>query len=240
METGVILSGICVSQKFFRCVLSVIARTVAQIPAAGHRMIKESTLQNKVLYVVGSHCISRGETVMRSTGAIIMSFFAALWGFLALRLGGQALWMQLMPFALSFALALAALNNGRRAAPVPPQERRRIGRTVMIWSFVEGLAIFAGVNLLRNTGHGEWTVALVAVVVGLHFFPLAIGLRVPLYGLTGLGMIGVAAAGVLLVPFGVTQYAAIGLGCAVVLWLTAFVVTAFAPKAGGERQALVH
>ena len=168
---------------------------------------------------------------MRSTGAIVLSFFAAVWAFLALHMSGQVPWMQVMPFALSFALTLAALNSDRHAVPPAPEDRRRIGRTVMIWSFVEGLAIFAGVNVLGNIGHAEWTLPLIAVIVGLHFFPLAIGLRVPLYGLTGLGLIGVAAAGVALVPFGKVQDAAIGLGCASVLYLTAFIVTAFAPKA---------
>jgi len=167
---------------------------------------------------------------MRSTGAIVLSFFAAVWAFLALHMSGQVLWMQVMPFALSFALTLAALNSDRHAARPTPEDRKRIGRTVMIWSFIEGLAIFAGVNVLANTGQAEWTMPMIAVIVGAHFFPLAIGLRVPLYWLTGLGLIAVAAAGVVLVPFGAAQDAAIGLGCASVLYLTAIVVTAFAPK----------
>ncbi len=168
---------------------------------------------------------------MRSTGAIIMSLFATLWAFLALHLSGQGLWIQVMPFVVSLGLILAALNGARHAAPPSLEDRKRIGRTVMIWSAVEGLAIFAGVNVLANTGHGEWTVAFVAAVVGLHFFPLAVGLRAPLYWLTGLGLIGMAVAGVVLVPFGVTQDATIGLGCAMILWLTAFIVIVFAPKA---------
>jgi len=168
---------------------------------------------------------------MRTTGAIVLSFFAAVWAFLALRLTGQPQWAQVMPFVLSFALTLAALNNSRGVPPVTPADRRRIGRTVMTWSIVEGLAIFAAVNVLTNTGHAEWTTAVVAVIVGLHFFPLAIGIRAPVYWVTGLALVGVAGAAVILVPFGATQSAAIGMGCAAVLWLTAFVITAFGPKA---------
>jgi len=167
---------------------------------------------------------------MRSTGAIVLSFFGALWAFLALHTIGQPLWMQVMPFAVSVALALAALNNDRNGPQPTVQERKRRGRVVMLWSFVEGLAIFAGINVLQNTGHADWTVALVAAVVGLHFFPLAMGLRVPLYWATGLGLLAVAAAGVVLVPAGLTQDATIGIGCAAVLYLTAFVITAWTPK----------
>jgi FtsH-binding integral membrane protein len=168
---------------------------------------------------------------MRSTGAIVLSFFGALWAFLALHNSGQPLWAQIMPFVLSFALVLAALNSDRHAQKPTPEMRKRIGRTVMIWSFIEGVAIFAVVNVLHNTGHAEWTVALVAVVVGLHFFPLAIGLRAPIYWLTGVGLLAVAAAGLVMVRAGVAQDAAIGIGCAVVLYVTAFVITAFTPKA---------
>jgi len=171
---------------------------------------------------------------MRSTGAIVLSFFGALWAFLALHATNQALWIQLMPCALSFALGLAARNNDRNGPQPTAQERKRRGRVVMLWSLVEGAAIFAGVNVLQMTGHADWTVALVAVVVGLHFFPLALGLRVPLYWATGVGMVGVAAAAMAVVPAGLMQDATIGIGCAAVLYLTAFIITAFAPKAPAE------
>ncbi len=167
---------------------------------------------------------------MRSNGAIIMCLFAALWGVMALKPSGQALWVQLIPFAVSFALILMALASRRSEVSPTPEERRRINRTVMIWSAVEGVAIFLGVNVLVNTGHGEFTMALIAVLVGAHFFPLAMGLRAPLYWATGLCLIGVAAISVYLVPFGTAQNTLIGLGCATVLWASAFIVTVRTPK----------
>ena len=167
---------------------------------------------------------------MRSTGAIVLSVFAALWAFLALHLVNQPLWMQVMPFAVSLALGLAARNNDRGRPQPTAEERKRRSRTVMIWAAIEGVAIFAGINLLQNTGHAEWTIALVASVVGLHFVPLAIGMRVPLYWATGLGMLGVVAAAVALLPTGSMLDATIGIGSAAVLYLTAFILTAFGPK----------
>ncbi len=168
---------------------------------------------------------------MRSTGAIVLSFFAALWAFLALHSINQPLWMQVMPFALSLALGLAARNNDRGRPQPTAEERKRRSRTVMIWAAIEGVVIFAGVNLLQNTGHADWTIALVASVVGLHFFPLAIGMRVPLYGATGVGMLAVVAAAAALLPTGSMLDVTIGMGSSVVLYLTAFILTAFAPKA---------
>ncbi len=174
---------------------------------------------------------------MRSTGAIVLSFFGALWAFLALHTAGQPLWVQVMPFAISLALSLAARNNDRNRPQPTAEERKRRGRTVMLWAFIEGVVIFAGVNLLQNTGHAEWVVALVASVVGLHFFPLAHGMRVPLYWATGLGLLAVVGAAVALLPAGTMLDATIGIGSAAVLYLTAFILTAFGPKVPAAVEA---
>jgi len=37
---------------------------------------------------------------------------------------------------------------------------------------VEGVAIFVVVNVLNNTGHGNYFISCFALIVGLHFFPL--------------------------------------------------------------------
>ncbi|WP_052025191.1 hypothetical protein [Asticcacaulis sp. AC466] len=159
-------------------------------------------------------------------GVIVLSVFAAIWAFMGLHIAGQPLWAQFAPLVASFMLILLAVTAGRNVPAPSPEERKRVGRTVMIWSAIEGVAIFGGINVLVNMGHAEWEVAFIALIVGLHFFPLAIGLRAPLYWLTGLGLIGAAAAGVALMPFGPAQDTAISLGCAAVLYVTAVIVTA--------------
>eukprot|EP01042_Synura_sphagnicola_P014347 gene14347-18162_t len=121
-----------------------------------------------------------------------MCLFAALWGFMALKPTGLALWIQLIPSAVSLALILMAVVSRRSEVPSTPEARRRINRTVMIWSAIEGVAIFLGINVLVKTGHAEFTMAYIAVIVGAHFFPLALGLRAPFYWATGLCLIAIA------------------------------------------------
>lgn len=169
---------------------------------------------------------------MRPNGVIVLSFFAAIWAILGLHIAGQPVWAQALPVVLSVVLILLAVTGGRNAPPPSPEERKRIVRTVMIWSAIEGVAIFGGINVLVNIGHSEWEIAYIAIIVGLHFFPLAIGLRAPFYWLTGLGLIGAAAAGVVLLPFGPAQSTGISLGCAAVLYLSALVITGQVRKKG--------
>jgi hypothetical protein len=62
----------------------------------------------------------------------------------------------------------------------------------------------------------------VALVVGLHFLPLASTFSVPAYRITAVGVCGAGLAGVAIATrSGPTALAATGLGAAMTLWLTA-------------------
>ena len=83
----------------------------------------------------------------------------------------------------------------------------------------EGIAIPAVIIALKNTGHADLTVAGIAAVVGLHFFPLAVGIPWPIYWFTGIAMMAITAVGFVL-PAGMRDVV-VGAGCAVILWLSA-------------------
>ena len=124
-----------------------------------------------------------------------------------------------IPVLVSSGLIIAAL---RRLAHVPPPasgERVRRARVVGITGGVEGLIIFATVNVLSSLGQREFTVSAVAIVVGLHFLPLARGLRVRLYYATGGVLIALGVAGCF-VPGANWRLLAVSIGAACVLWLT--------------------
>ncbi len=167
---------------------------------------------------------------MRSTGAYVLCFFAAAWGTLALSLLGEPMWLRALPAGLSLVLAGLTALLTRQDVPRSLEYRKHAGRTVALWSVIEGIVIFATVNILGNTGHGDWVVAAIAIIVGLHFYPLAIGLRVPLYALTATVMIAVTAAVLYLLPAGVTANVTIALGGAATLWLTVLAIMATGPR----------
>lgn len=151
---------------------------------------------------------------MRS-GIWILNLFAALWCVAAVVGGELPLPVLIVPVAISGAL----ITWGYRATANFSEARNpRIGRLVGIWSAVEGVTIFLAINVCRNIGAPNASLPVVAIIVGLHFLPLARGFPRPLYYATGTGLvvIGVIA---LLLP-GADRYAFTGFGSAIILWIS--------------------
>jgi hypothetical protein len=73
-------------------------------------------------------------------------------------------------------------------------ESRRIGRLVGLWSGAEGLAILLAAIILGNLGEFSLFTPVLSVIVGAHFFPLARGIPMRLYYLTG-GLLMVLGTG---------------------------------------------
>ncbi len=163
----------------------------------------------------------RGGHRINATGAIIViAGFAALWWVVGVAASGRpSVLLYAIPLLVSSGLIIAALRGLAHVPPLASGERARRARVVGITSGVEGLIIFATVNVLSNIGQREFTVSAVAMVVGLHFLPLARGLRVRLYYVTGGALIALGVAGCF-VPGANSRLLAVSVGAACVLWLT--------------------
>lgn len=160
---------------------------------------------------------------MNRNGAIlVMSTFAAIWWIVgAAQFGRGSLMMYAVGIVISgLMVALDWRRGGRSAAP---EERKRRGRIVGIASAVEGVAIFAAVILLVNLGRRDLIAPAVAVVVGLHFLPLARWLPAPIYYLTGALLVAVGMAGAVVQDLP-ARILAVCIGAAAVLWLSCGVV----------------
>ncbi len=155
---------------------------------------------------------------MRSTGALVLNLFAALWAVLALHALNVPMWQQASPIALSALLIIWAMS--RPAIAGTAEYRKRVRTTVLWSSAAEGVLIFLAINALRNMGRDDLVVAAVAAIVGLHFYPMAIGMRLPFYALTGTAMMVLAGAAAYFLPAGAERDAVIGGGCALVLWMS--------------------
>jgi hypothetical protein len=117
-----------------------------------------------------------------ATGMIMMAFFTLLWGGVAF--GGlkeTSYWLVLLIFpVLSTVFVLNAIKLFRVAKYFPKltseadlAEEKRMGKWFGIIFGAEGLGIFIAINIVINLGHPELTMPVIALVVGLHFFPLA-------------------------------------------------------------------
>jgi hypothetical protein len=117
-----------------------------------------------------------------ATGLIMMAVFTSLWagiGYGGLKDTGY--WFVLIIFpALSVLFVVNAIKLFKAAKHFPKltseadiAEEKRMGKWFGIIFGAEGLGIFIGINVVINLGHPELTMPVLALVVGLHFFPLA-------------------------------------------------------------------
>ncbi len=168
---------------------------------------------------------------MTNTGAIIMGVFAAIWWLVGVRASGYASPLTYgIPILVTGLIVIAALRlRGRhRFEQASPEEEARRGRLVGIASGGEGLAIFVAMIVLGNLGLSDYAAPVIAIIVGLHFVPLARWLPAHLY-------YGTSA---LLIVLGVCGFALrapdrrlliVSVGAACVLWLTCVLVLGRAP-----------
>ena len=173
---------------------------------------------------------------MSGTGAIIMGVFAAVWWAAGVRASGHGspLLTYGVPLVVTGLIVFAALRGRGRSEQVPPEEHARRDRLVGIASGVEGLAIFVAVTVLANVGLSEYTTPVIAIIVGLHFIPLAQRLPARLYYGTGALLLVVGACGFAIRSLDL-RLLTVSVGAACILWLTSALVLA---RARGEDRTV--
>lgn len=162
-------------------------------------------------------------------GIWVLTIFAAIWGAAAVLGTGLSPLLAAVPVAVSIALLFWATRQ--IPAPIPEAEQARIGRLVGIWSAVEGVTIFVGVTFCQNVGASYAVAPVIAIIVGLHFLPLARGIPVPLYYVTGLALVAVGAGALLWLPPS-HQLPLTGGAAAFILWISCVKLVGIARRAG--------
>lgn len=122
----------------------------------------------------------------------VLSLFAALWALVGLVSAGFAGLVVAVPLSVSLAVMVLGWV-AQNKAPIAPEDARRIRRTVRIWSAVEFALIAAAIYGLGQLRLPQYVVPAICAIVGLHFFPLARGLPLPLYNWTGAALVAIAA-----------------------------------------------
>ena len=134
---------------------------------------------------------------MGAMGALIMGFFGATFAEMSLILGlhqsGAVLGLPFLAFAAIAVFALLTLR-----LPGPGVVRTKHAKRVILWSTLgEGLGLFVVANLVVNFGHQNMLIPTVAIVVGLHFIPMARGIPFSPFYATGFALIVPALVGLL-------------------------------------------
>jgi hypothetical protein len=117
-----------------------------------------------------------------ATGLIMMAVFTLMWSGIAFGgLHSGSYWPMLLIFPVLSTLFVVSSIKLFGVAKYYPKltseadiaEGKRAGKWFGIIFGAEGLGIFIGINVVINLGHPELAVPVMALVVGLHFYPLA-------------------------------------------------------------------
>ena len=169
----------------------------------------------------------REATVGTATGVLNMAFFGAVWtvaGSGGIE-GATGVIVLIIGWAIALALCVGSVRLRRVAKGLPrndsPQAQDRQKHNLRRFNLVFGLefvAIVVAVFLLIRLGSGSLIPSVVALIVGIHFFPLATLFEVKVYHLTGAVLCALALATILFVPE--SRLALVGVGSAATLFVT--------------------
>lgn len=163
----------------------------------------------------------------RRQGAIILGIFGCVWAMSGISgiAGGVGVWPTLAALVITVGVIVSAARTDstrtRLRQPHPDWQRR-----YNVIGILEGVAIFAAIAVLIAAGVPGLIPPVVAAIVGVHFLPLASTFDQPEYRWTGSALCLVAVIGLVLFRPATdeTIRAFVGIGAAVVLWVTAVIV----------------
>jgi hypothetical protein len=175
-----------------------------------------------------------------ATGALIMTFFGSFWGLMTMfgMASRQRIWLILVVLLVTIPLAyfsFSLLQDARQLPHVSSPEGE--ARGVMMrrgFAIVGGIefALIAIASILLARAKREELIPLVtALIVGVHFLPLAAIFDVTAYYQTGIAMTLLAGVALIAMFMGKTLggpyvwSVIVGLGNAAILWGTAFYVS---------------
>ena len=111
-------------------------------------------------------------------------------------------------------------NRDAHAAEADSSESKRSGRIFGVVNAIQWTLVFVVATVLARTGHKEWTIPAIILIVGIHFFPLAVAFKVPRHYATGAAMTLLAIFYPLMSSAGPTSPVGC-IGAGIILWASA-------------------
>jgi hypothetical protein len=163
----------------------------------------------------------------RAIAALVMTGFGVWWVFAAMSsINGLTLWIYIVVAIIPAALAGLAFFRLFRMSNLPANPSAaagKLGRNFRIVLIAEVLLIVLAIAVLGRSGRPDLITASIAIIVGLHFLPLAAIFRVPLYYTTG-SMMTTWTIICLIFLQPLSRTISVSIGCGLVLWLTSLIL----------------
>ncbi|MGA7560707.1 MAG: hypothetical protein WBV60_04685 [Terriglobales bacterium] len=173
--------------------------------------------------------MDRNVLVGMTTGASIMFGFGIAWLLIGVLVAPSSTGLRLALLLAGIALGVSVAIMGWRASrlprgTVPPTAEqiaagRAIGRRFGLIFGLETVAILLAVAALNGIHRPDYIPCAIAVIVGLHFFPLAPLFKAPIYNVTGFLGCVIGLAGVV-VADAVFRQEVVSISFGLLLWAT--------------------
>lgn len=181
--------------------------------------------------------VSKGDVRGTASGVMFMAFFGTVWadvGIGGLQVSG-AIWLLLLAILIGAALffsGMALLRGSRNLSNSNVRNSKHVDKWFNIIFATEFALIIIAAVICNYVGHFDWFFPIMAIIVGVHFFPLASLFQVKVYNVTGMLLCLLAIVTLLFVPltasFGQHQintwWTLVGLGSMLILWITSLVI----------------
>ena len=197
--------------------------------------------------------VSKNEVRGTASGVFFMAFFGTAWAGIGMSglQGWGYNWVVPIVILIGFVLLVCCftLISGSRGLSKSVSEEgarqgKRIGIGFGITFGAEGLLIAIASIICTATDHFEYFFPVMALIVGVHFFPLARLFRVNIHYVTGTLICLLAIVTLFFIPelLHIGQYEIIaswtflGFGTAVILWGTGFTIFLMGRRLLGMAQ----
>ena len=138
--------------------------------------------------------VGSAASASRAVGAMFFTISGGAWLVIGVLKGYGMLLVALLPIvAATLLLFYAALrkfreNRAAHAAESNSPESKRAERVFNVVNAIQWSLVFVASVVLIILRHPEWIIPVIILIVGIHFFPLAVAFKVPRHYATGAAM----------------------------------------------------
>ncbi|QQK76951.1 hypothetical protein HUG15_16145 [Salicibibacter cibarius] len=181
--------------------------------------------------------VSKADVRGTASGVMFMAFFGTVWANVGI--GGlqasASIWLLILAVvigAVLFFSGMALIRGSRNLSNTNARRSKNVDKWFNIIFVTEfALIIFAAI-VCNAIGHFDLFFPIMAIIVGVHFLPLAYLFQVRIYYMTGTLLCLLAIGTVLFVPLEVslgqhqinTWWSLVGFGSMLILWITSVVI----------------